>query len=353
MKNITVLAVDDIEANRISLQYLIDEYIDNVELLLASSGEDALKITYTNDVDIIILDIQMPRQDGISYLKEVMKSRPTPVVICSSVAVEGSKDAVEALFLGATEVIHKPRMDVEEFFQESRAVIVNAIKSAYSAKKNVKNLKSLVIEKKENPDVILPCCKRKVSLATEKIIAIGASTGGVQAIEEVLKTFSPKTPGTVIVQHMPSGFTSSFANRLNSICDIQVKEACDGDEISVGFAYVAPGDKHLLIHRNEEKYYIEIKDGPKVSRHKPSVDVMFRSVANEAGRNAVGVILTGMGDDGAIGMKELRDSGAKTIAQDEKTSVVFGMPKEAIALGGIDFITPLEEIGKKILEVIK
>lgn len=345
---IKVFLIDDSAVVRQSITTILEKE-HSIELIgSASDPIFAKKHMEKQWPDVIILDIEMPRQDGISYLKELMSERPTPVVICSSVAKEGSKSAVDALFLGATEVIHKPRVDIKEFFEDSRETIVAAIKSAHSARRKVGQLKPLVIEKKESPDIMLKCSIDAVRVDTEKVIVIGASTGGVQAVEEVLKNLPCETPGILIVQHMPSGFTKSFANRLNSVCKMDVKEAEHGDIITRGKVFIAPGDRHLMLKREDRKYFVDVKDGPKVSRHKPSVDVLFRSAANEAGKNAIGVILTGMGDDGAIGMKEMRDKGAKTIAQDESTSIVYGMPKEAFELGGVGEVLKLNEISRKL-----
>ncbi|MCL2022399.1 MAG: chemotaxis response regulator protein-glutamate methylesterase [Betaproteobacteria bacterium] len=312
--------------------------------------------------DVLILDIEMPRMDGISFLAQLMNERPTPTIVCSSMAEREGKASLEALAAGAVSVICKPRAGVRQFLEEGAAEFCHAVHTAARA-----NLKALIKKGVAQPpssdtaqratlqafntrpklsaDVILPL-KRGIPLlrAGERVIAIGTSTGGTQALESVLTNLSTETLGIVIVQHMPVNFTGMFTQRLNSQCVLEVREACNGDRVRPGLALIAPGGRHMLLKREGSQYRVEIRSGPPVSRHIPSVDVLFRSVANSAGPNALGIIMTGMGDDGALGMKEMHDAGAKTIAQDEASCIVFGMPREAIRLGAADEILPLREI---------
>jgi len=294
--------------------------------------------------DVIILDIEMPRMDGITFLKKIMAERPTPVVICSTLTTEGSETAMIAMSLGAVEVITKPKIGLKDFLEENSLQLLDAVKAA-----SLSNTKKIRIPDSPNPQKKIKSEISHIS-ATEKVIAIGTSTGGTIALEDVLtKLPREKTPGIVIVQHMPEKFTEAFARRLNSICDIEVREAKDGDRVLPGLALIAPGNKHMQLKRSGAQYFVEVLDGPLVNRHRPSVDVLFRSVAKNAGKNATGIIMTGMGDDGAQAMLDLKAAGSRTIAQNEETCVVFGMPKEAIRRGCIDLILPLGEIHKEII----
>ncbi len=255
---------------------------------------------------------------------------------------------------GAVTIVTKPKMGLKTFLQDAASDIIHAVKAA--ARANVSNLRTkspsavLPVRPKYNADAVIPQSSgQAMTKTTERIVAIGTSTGGTQALEQVLSALPRNAPGIVVVQHMPEKFTASFAERLNSLCDIIVKEAANNDRVLPGQALIAPGGKHLLIKRSGAYYHVEVMDGPLVNRHKPSVDVLFRSVAKFAGKNAVGFILTGMGDDGAKGLKEMQDAGAATVAQDEKSCVVFGMPKEAIALGAADKIMPLNQVAGEIM----
>jgi len=298
--------------------------------------------------DVITLDIEMPRMDGLTFLKKIMSQHPIPVVICSSLAEEGAQSTLRALEYGAVDIIAKPRLVSKQFLEESRIAICQAVKSAACARPG--SLKpSRKVEPKLTADAILSPGTRAMAETTEKVVVIGASTGGTEALRALLEAFPADTPGIVIVQHMPELFTHAFANRLDSLCAITVKEAETEDSVIRGRALIAPGNHHLLLKRSGARYYAEIKEGPLVCRHRPSVDVLFRSAAWYAGQNAVGVILTGMGDDGARGMLEMKHAGAITIAQDEATCVVFGMPKEAIKLGSVDKVMPLQKIAGAIL----
>jgi two-component system chemotaxis response regulator CheB len=303
--------------------------------------------------DVILLDVEMPRMDGITFLKKLMQERPTPVVICSTLTEAGAATTIEALSAGAVSVITKPKVGLKQFLSESAQELTSAIRNA--ARVNVKRLASrpnvVPVAAKNSADVMLkaPTRGNAMSRTTEHVVAIGTSTGGTQALQEVLAALPSVTPGIVIVQHMPPQFTAAFAARLDSLCEINVREAKDNERVVPGSALIAPGGKHMMLKRSGAQYYVEVKEGPPVNRHCPSVDVLFRSVAKSAGRNALGVIMTGMGDDGARGLKEMRDAGAQTIAQDEATCVVFGMPKEAIRLEAAVRIVPLESIANQIV----
>ncbi|MEM0551502.1 MULTISPECIES: chemotaxis response regulator protein-glutamate methylesterase [Aeromonas] len=299
--------------------------------------------------DVIILDIEMPRMDGLTFLRKIMSERPTPVIICSSLTEEGATITLDAMAAGAISIITKPAVGIKSFLQQSANELIQEIRTAVNAK-----LRNLLPDHqqpgfspppKRTADAMLsPPPERVKFRTTDRIIALGTSTGGTQALEYLLTRLPVTCPGLAIVQHMPGRFTASFAERLNGLSKIEVKEAATGDRLLPGVALIAPGGKHLLIQRSGTQYLAEVKEGPPVSRHCPSVDVLFRSVAVSAGHNALGVIMTGMGDDGARGMRELHDTGARTIAQDEASCVVFGMPKEAIAHGGIDEVMSLAQI---------
>lgn len=300
--------------------------------------------------DVITLDVEMPRMDGVTFLKELMAEDPIPVVMCSSLTEKGAEITMRALQYGAVEVINKPRMGAKQFIEESRLQICDAVKAA--ARARVRRLATLTIdpEPKLTADVILDKPRREETFrTTEKVVAVGASTGGTEALRIFLQALPYDAPGLVIVQHMPQGFTAAFARRLDSICRVDVKEAADGDTVVPGRALIAPGNRHMLLKRSGTRYYVEIKDGPLVSRHRPSVDVLFRSVARYAGLNAIGVIMTGMGDDGARGMLEMKQTRAFTMAQDEESCVVFGMPQEAIKRGGVDRVLPLEQLADEVM----
>jgi len=287
--------------------------------------------------DVVLLDVEMPRMDGLTYLRKLMSERPLPVIVCSALAGRGTEVALRALEEGAVDIVEKPKVSLHEFLSESSVRLVDAIRGAATARLRRRAVRAA-------PPLAMPL--RRTSA---KIVAIGASTGGTEALREILEAMPPEAPGMVIVQHMPERFTAAFAERLDTTCRIQVKEAADGDRISAGRALIAPGNRHVLVVRDGAQYRVQLSDGPLVSRHRPSVDVLFRSVAQSAGPNAVGVILTGMGSDGAAGMAELAESGAVTLAQDETTSVVFGMPGAAIARGAVRFVHPLHGIAPAIL----
>jgi len=304
--------------------------------------------------DVILLDVEMPRMDGITFLKKIMHERPTPIVICSTLTEEGAATTVEAMAAGAVTIITKPRMGLKQFLNDSTEELTSAIRAA--AKVNISRLAARStgarpVAVRNSADVMLAPARdaKAMTRTTEHIVAIGTSTGGTQALQEVLTRLPAVSPGIVIVQHMPQHFTAAFADRLNALCQITVREAKHNDRVVPGNALIAPGGKHMLLVRSGAQYYVEVKDGPPVNRHCPSVDVLFRSVAKCAGKNALGIIMTGMGDDGARGLKEMRDAGSHTVAQDEATCVVFGMPKEAIRLDAAERIMPLDNIPQVIV----
>lgn len=302
--------------------------------------------------DVITLDVEMPRMDGITFLKNLMSSRPTPVVMVSTLTEEGSKTSLQALSLGAIDVIAKPKTNLKTDLPKASQELISAIRTA--AKANMAGAKPqpiapiAAIPTKLSADAILSKGSRG-GAKVGPLIAIGASTGGTQALESVLTALPINTLPILVVQHMPEKFTRTFAQRLNDLCRLEVKEAEDNDALLPGRVLIAPGGKHMILHSTQFGASVQVKDGPAVSRHKPSVDVLFRSVSKYAGSNALGIIMTGMGDDGAKGMKEMHDSGASTIAQNEATCVVYGMPQEAVKLGAADKILPLNKIPEMIV----
>lgn len=305
--------------------------------------------------DVIVLDVEMPRMDGITFLRKIMQERPTPVVICSTLTEKGAKTTLEALAAGAVAIVTKPRLGLKQFLIEASDDLVATVRSAAHA-----NVRRLAIRAEAAPlapvarhtaDVILaPGPARAMTQTTERVVAIGTSTGGTQALEEVLTALPRVSPGIVIVQHMPEKFTAAFASRLDGLCRIAVKEAENNDRVLPGRALIAPGGRHLVLKRSGAQYFVEVVDGPLVNRHRPSVDVMFRSVAKSAGVNALGVIMTGMGDDGAAGLLEMRNAGARTVAQDEESCVVYGMPREAVKRGGVERTVTLGAMAQEILK---
>jgi two-component system chemotaxis response regulator CheB len=351
---IRVLIVDDSAAVRAALSRIIEEAPD-IELMGTASDPFIAAQRIQQEVpDVMILDIEMPRMDGITFLRRIMAQRPIPVVICSSLAEGGSETLLQALDAGAVEVIAKPRLDSAQFLKESAVRVCDAVRAASRVRpgRQAAHLPSRLVERKLTADAVLPPpSSRAMARTTERVVCIGASTGGTESLAAVLTALPLDCPGIVIVQHMPERFTAAFARRLDGMCRIDVKEAEDGDAVLPGRALIAPGNRHMLLHRSGARYCVSIKDGPLVSRHRPSVDVLFRSAAQYAGPNAVGFIMTGMGDDGARGLLEMRKAGATTFAQDEESCVVFGMPKEAIALGGAERIIPLDRIPTSIADI--
>lgn len=350
MKKIKVLIVDDSAVVR---QVLTEKLNQSPEIEVLGSATDplfAIEKMKQNWPDVIVLDVEMPRMDGITFLKKLMAQRPTPVIICSTLTEKGAETTMQALAAGAVSIVTKPKMGLKNFLLDASEDLVEAVKVA--AKENIKKIVSSEIHAKVPPklnaDAVLPVSHRAMAQTTERIVAIGTSTGGTQALEHVLTALPRVSPGIVIVQHMPENFTAAFAARLNALCQIEVKEASSGDRIIAGRALIAPGGKHMLLKRSGAQYHVEIIDGPLVSRHRPSVNVLFRSVAQSAGKNALGIIMTGMGDDGAQGLKEMLDAGANTLGQDEESCVVYGMPKEAMKLGAVKRQVALNNIALEI-----
>jgi two-component system chemotaxis response regulator CheB len=307
--------------------------------------------------DVIVLDVEMPRMDGITFLKKIMAERPTPVVICSTLTERGAETTMAAMAAGAVAIITKPKLGLKDFLTESADELVAAVRAA--AQVNLRRLAARTqapaapaVTAKLSADAILPPAMeaRAPLRTTERVVAIGTSTGGTLALEEVLTALPRVTPGIVIVQHMPEKFTAAFADRLDKLCQIAVREARHGDRVLPGRALIAPGGRHMLLKRDGAQYHVDVIDGPLVNRHRPSVDVLFRSVARQAGANALGIIMTGMGDDGAAGLLEMRKAGARTVAQDEDSCVVYGMPKEAVKRGAVDKSVSLGALYREILQ---
>lgn len=350
MKKIRVLVVDDSAVVRQALTDILQSDSD-IEVM-GAAADPFIAVEYIKEEvpDVITLDVEMPKMDGITFLHKIMSQHPIPVVMCSSLTLEGCETTLKALEYGAVDIITKPKLGIKEFIEESQIRICDAVKAAAQSK--LKSFKRKRVTDKYTADVILAPSNRKSMIrTTEKIVVVGASTGGTEALRVFLEDLPEDSPGIVIVQHMPEHFTEAFAKRLNSLCKIEVKEAKDDDTITRSRALIAPGNRHMLVKRSGARYYVEIKDGPLVCRHRPSVDVLFRSAAQYAGVNCVGVIMTGMGDDGANGMLEMKNAGAYNIAQDENSCVVFGMPQEAIKLGGVDKIMSLEKISDEIMKL--
>jgi two-component system, chemotaxis family, protein-glutamate methylesterase/glutaminase len=349
-KKIKVLIVDDSAVVRQALSEILQSDPDIVVMGVAADPYIAAEKMQSEIPDVITLDVEMPRMDGLTFLEKIMSQHPIPVVMCSSLADEGCATAMRAMECGAISIITKPKMGVKTFLEESRIIICDAVKAAACARPRRMAPKPHQPERKLSADVVLAkAVNRSMIQTTERLAVIGASTGGTIAIREVLTALPADAPGMVIVQHMPEKFTTSFAAALDRECRITVKEAENNDTVMRGTALIAPGGRHTLLKRSGARYYVEVRDGPLVCRHRPSVDVLFRSAARYAGSNAVGVIMTGMGDDGARGLLEMHEANAKTLAQDEQSSVVFGMPNEAIKLGAADRIVPLNAIANEIL----
>ncbi|HTU64267.1 MAG TPA: chemotaxis response regulator protein-glutamate methylesterase, partial [Polyangiales bacterium] len=339
-KRIRVLIVDDSATVRTVLSQILRSDPEIDVMATAADPLYAAEKMRREVPDVITLDVEMPRMDGLTFLDKIMTQHPIPVVICSTLTEAGSQTALSALDKGAVDIITKPKLGTAEFLQESAIRICDVIKAAARTRPR-KRGPSLRVQPKLTADAMLPKARpTAMAKTTDKVIAVGASTGGTEALAVLMRALPRDCPGVVVVQHMPENFTASFAKRLDSVCAIDVKEAADGDSVLQGHALIAPGNKHMLLKRSGARYYVEVKDGPLVTRHRPSVDVLFRSTARYAGANAIGVILTGMGDDGARGMLEMREAGAYNVAQDETTSVVYGMPKEAAALGGVHVTLP-------------
>jgi two-component system chemotaxis response regulator CheB len=351
-KRLKVLIVDDSASVRQVLKEILESDPEIEVMGVASDPYMAVERIKKETPDVITLDIEMPRMDGLTFLEKIMSQHPMPVVICSTLAGTGSDSALAALEKGAVEIIMKPKLGAKEFFEESRVMICDVVKSAARARLVKNRPRPLKAAPKLTANAMLPKPESHALIrTTEKVVAVGASTGGTEALREFLEAMPLDAPGIVVVQHMPEEFTARFAQRLAKTCRISVKEAEDNDSVIRGQALIAHGNRHLLLKRSGARYYVEVKEGPLVSRHRPSVDVLFRSAARYGGRNVVGVIMTGMGDDGAKGMLEMKEAGAFNIAQNEATCVVFGMPAEAIKAGGVDKVMPLGAIAPEVVRL--
>jgi len=350
-ERVRVLVVDDSAVVRETMSHILST---DPEIEVTGTASDpfvAVEKIRKCVPDVITLDIEMPRMDGLTFLHKLMAQHPIPVVICSSLAEEHCESTLKALEYGAADIICKPKIGTKEFLHESQVRICDAVKAAARSRPR-KQPRPHLPEPKLSADVVIPRVKSQAMIqTTERVVAVGASTGGTEALRVFLEALPADSPGMVIVQHMPEVFTAAFARRLDGLCAVTVKEAEQDDTVVRGRVLIAPGNRHTMLKRSGARYFVEVRDGPLVSRHRPSVDVLFRSAARYAGKNAVGVIMTGMGDDGAHGLREMKEAGAATIAQDEATCVVFGMPNEAIKLGGADQILPLENIAPEVLRL--
>ncbi|MEM7530333.1 MAG: chemotaxis response regulator protein-glutamate methylesterase [Pseudomonadota bacterium] len=347
-----VLIVDDSAVVRQALSEIISS--DPELTVMATAGDPfiAAERLRRERPDVITLDVEMPRMDGVTFLQKLMSQHPIPVVMCSTLVGANTETLADAMAAGAAEIICKPKHDVRGFIEESRIRICDAVKAAARAKVSLlRSTARTSARTKSSPDAMAPppATRRRILKTTQKVIAVGASTGGTEALRVFLQAMPAAAPPIIIVQHMPEQFTAAFAERLNNLTSLAVKEARDGDRLLTGHAFVAPGNRHMLLTRSGAVYGLQLRDGPLVSRHRPSVDVLFRSVAKAAGQNAIGVIMTGMGSDGARGMLEMREAGAVTFGQDEATSVVYGMPKEAKKAGAVCSELPLARLPEAVL----
>lgn len=349
-KPIKVLIVDDSAVVRQALVAILGKDRDIKVIGHAMDPIFAMEKMAKEWPDVILLDVEMPRMDGITFLRKIMAEHPTPVIICSSLTAKGAETTMQALAAGAFTIFTKPNLGVKNFLEDASQDLVTAVRAAAGARmaKLPKIGAPFALPPKLTADAVLSAGTEAMAVTTDTFTAIGTSTGGTQALEFVLSCLPRTCPGIVVVQHMPERFTAAFAERLNSICEIEVREARTGDRVLPGRALIAPGGRHLVVKRSGAQYLAEVVSAPPVNRHCPSVDVLFRSVAKYAGKNAMGVIMTGMGDDGARGLLEMRQAGARTFAQDEESCIVFGMPKEAIKLGAAERVVSLLQIPELI-----
>jgi two-component system chemotaxis response regulator CheB len=382
MKQVRVMVIDDSAVVRQVLTGLLNRQPDITVTHAVADPILAMERMRQNWPDVVVLDVEMPRMNGITFLRRIMGERPTPVVICSSMTEKGARTSMDALEAGAVAVVTKPQLDLYQTTSESVEELLAAVRSAAQA--NMQRVaqraervtpapspvmpppvtsastaasaasaaSAAVQSDRLNADVILPPALQgdRTPPSTDRIVALGMSTGGTQALERVLLGLPPQAPGMVVVQHMPEQFTAAFADRLDKLCQVTVREARNNDQLTAGLVLIAPGGKHLLLRRSGPRYYVEVVDGPLVNRHRPSVDVLFRSVAKSAGPNALGVIMTGMGDDGAAGLLEMRQAGSRTLAQDEQSCIVYGMPREAVRRGAVERSVALDAIAREILQ---
>jgi two-component system chemotaxis response regulator CheB len=354
---VKVYVVDDSAVVRQALQHMLSGQPD-IELIgSAPNPLIAMAAIQKNRPDVLLLDIEMPGMDGLTFLRQIMAGTPIPTVICSTLSTEGSKVALDALAAGAVAVLGKPRLGLKQHLEDSRREMIHTLKAAALAKPRQRVASTVSHAPGSGAGASLrPTAPRLAApggvhaFAMNKPVVIGSSTGGTQALEQVLLSLPADAPGIAITQHMPEKFTAMYAQRLNGICAMNVREAKDGDRLERGVVLIAPGGLHMQLRKTAGQYFVHVVDGPPVNRHKPSVDVLFKSAAECAGRDILGIILTGMGDDGARGMKVLHDGGARTLAQNEATCVVFGMPKEAIKLQAVDEILPIESMARAILQ---
>jgi two-component system chemotaxis response regulator CheB len=351
---VKVFVVDDSAVVRQALAHML---AGNAEVELIGSAPNpllAMDMIRKNPPDVLLLDIEMPGMDGLTFLRQIMSGTPIPTVICSTLSTEGSKVALEALSAGAVAVLAKPKLGLKQHLEDSRREMIQTLKTAARSKPRVRAAGAVPVAGRATGGVAgvarAPVLGSVHAFAMNKPVVIGSSTGGTQALEVVLTSLPADAPGIAITQHMPEKFTAMYAARLNGICAMNVREAKDGDRLERGVALIAPGGLHMQLRKVSGQYFVHVVDGPPVNRHKPSVDVLFKSAAECGGRDVLGIIMTGMGDDGARGMKVLHDGGARCIAQNEETCVVFGMPKEAIKLQAVDDILPLESIARAILQ---
>lgn len=355
-KRFSVMIVDDSALVRQTMREIISSDPELEVVATAADPVIAAKKLESMIPDVIVLDIEMPRMDGLTFLRRLMNAHPVPVVICSSKTEEGSRNAIGALEYGAVEIIRKPKVGTRQFLQESSVMVCDAVKAAALTKvqKPLRAADNGRVPPKLTADAVLPLPRGPLSIeTTDKVVVVGASTGGTEALRILIEELPVDCPAMAVVQHMPEHFTAAFARRLDALARVHVKEAENNDSLLRGQVLIAPGNRHVLLKRSGARYYVEVKDGPLVSRHRPSVDVLFRSAARYSGKNSIGVIMTGMGDDGARGMLEMHQAGACTIAQDEESCVVYGMPNEAVKRGGVDHVLPLAAIAQKVLELGK
>ncbi len=346
---LNVLVVDDSTTVRQGLLAVLSEK-RGFRVTVAADPLIAIDKMKRFPPDVILLDLEMPRMDGMTFLRKIMSEKPLPVVICSGLTGPRTEAAIRALEIGAVDIITKPKIGIRGFLEEAAVLLEDAVRAAATAKlRNSRPRRALPPGNNPADVVIPPALHHATGEHRDQIVAIGASTGGTEALLQILGQMPEGCPGIVVVQHMPEGFTSAFARRLDGVCRIEVREASHGDKVVPGRAYIAPGNRHMLVHRIGSGYFLEVREGPLVSRHRPSVNVLFRSVAQTAGASAIGILMTGMGDDGADGLLEMKQAEAFTIAQDEPSCVVFGMPREAILRGAVDEILPLSRIPSAIL----